>query len=467
MAKKRKKTKLNKQNANNQRKYYLYTDGSCDNLSGYGEGGYAYALLDENMKIIKQFSKGALGVTNNQMELKAIIEGCKAVPTESADVVIRSDSQYALNVLSGQWKAKANVKLIAEHKINAKRLILHYDWVKGHNGNKFNELVDHLANSEMMKQKALIEPQKSITKPTSAPKSVDVVPQFYVYATSIYNYGAGYAYIVVDEYNRIVKKDAALVHSNYIGVLRAVIEGCKAIPDDNVNVAVISDNEYGINVLSGKWTAKKHFELIQQQLNNEKRFANIIYKRARRDKIRLKETILLASRVLATSMSRSSKAYDEIQEPDNVVYDIEPVVKSYNVAFSAIFDSNNKSKIYCYYAFNNTLTGELISGHFVKILEKGCELDKNMVQTLALTILMKAFEQIPDDAEVNIYSKDCYAFLLEVFGKDESKSFAYDPYIVSMLRYTKSGETRIVHVENSHKGRLDYAIEKESKKIDG
>lgn len=130
-------------------KYLLYTDGSCDNLSAYREGGYAYVILDQKKNIIKSFAKGTLNTTNNIMELMAIIEGCKAIPEDNAEVVICSDSQYALNVLSGKWTAHVNRALIDEHKINKKRLRLQYNWIKGHCGNKFNDMADLLAETEL------------------------------------------------------------------------------------------------------------------------------------------------------------------------------------------------------------------------------------------------------------------------------------------------------------------------------
>ena len=53
-------------------KYEAYTDGSCDNLSPYGEGGSAYIILKDGI-IIKESKKGFVGTTNNRMEMLAII----------------------------------------------------------------------------------------------------------------------------------------------------------------------------------------------------------------------------------------------------------------------------------------------------------------------------------------------------------------------------------------------------------
>lgn len=130
-------------------KYSLYTDGSCDNLSARREGGYAYIILDEKKNVIKSFSKGAINTTNNIMELAAIIEGCKAIPEDNAEVTIFSDSQYALNVLSGKWSAHTNNAIVDSHKPNKSRLRLQYKWMKGHCGNKFNDMADLLAETEL------------------------------------------------------------------------------------------------------------------------------------------------------------------------------------------------------------------------------------------------------------------------------------------------------------------------------
>ena len=49
-------------------KYEAYTDGSCDNISPYGEGGSAYIILKDGV-IIKESKKGFVGTTNNRMDV--------------------------------------------------------------------------------------------------------------------------------------------------------------------------------------------------------------------------------------------------------------------------------------------------------------------------------------------------------------------------------------------------------------
>jgi ribonuclease HI len=130
-------------------KYLLYTNGSCDNYSIRKEGSYAYVILDYKKNVVKSFSKGVLKTTSSIMELTAIIEGCKAIPDDKSEVVIYSNSQYALNVLSGKWQAHVNRSLINDHDVNKKRLRLKYNWIKAKCGNKFNDAASLLAETEL------------------------------------------------------------------------------------------------------------------------------------------------------------------------------------------------------------------------------------------------------------------------------------------------------------------------------
>ena len=93
----------------------LYTDGSS--LGNPGGGGWASILkYGDKQKII---SGGQKKATNNQMELKAVLEGLKALKSP-CEVELFSDSKYVLDGLSkyifnwqkNNWKTstKANVK---------------------------------------------------------------------------------------------------------------------------------------------------------------------------------------------------------------------------------------------------------------------------------------------------------------------------------------------------------------------
>ncbi len=139
--------------------YIAYSDGSCNNLSPYGEGGAAYVILDSQRNLVKQNSKGFVGVTNNKMELMAILSAVAAVPSGST-LVIYTDSQYCIQVLTNKANAnnftRPNANVIRQYFNYASRLkTVRFEWVKGHNGDEFNEMVDALAQSRTEEMRAI------------------------------------------------------------------------------------------------------------------------------------------------------------------------------------------------------------------------------------------------------------------------------------------------------------------------
>jgi ribonuclease HI len=130
--------------------YEAWTDGSCNNLSPYGEGGSAYVIL-KNGLLVHEAKYGCIGTSNNRMEMLAIISAINWIP-EGSSITIYSDSQYAINVFSGKWKAKSNTDLVRLYDTVAARVSkICFKWVKGHAGTKWNEYVDQLASSETIR----------------------------------------------------------------------------------------------------------------------------------------------------------------------------------------------------------------------------------------------------------------------------------------------------------------------------
>ena len=109
-------------------------------------GAYAYVILQDG-KLKHKFSKKIEHETNNRAEIKAILYGVQSIP-DNSEVEVFSDSQYALGVLSGRYKAKKNPDLVSKYKkvVAEKNISVSYNWVRGHNGNKWNELCDQLCN---------------------------------------------------------------------------------------------------------------------------------------------------------------------------------------------------------------------------------------------------------------------------------------------------------------------------------
>ena len=132
----------------------MYTDGACRGNPGPGGWG-AYITCEGS---IKEIFGGKLGVTNNQMELCAAIEGLAALK-ESCNVELFTDSKYVMDGITQwihNWK-KNNWRTAAKKDVKNKELWQRLDelinfhqvqwhWVKGHSGDPGNEMADLLAN---------------------------------------------------------------------------------------------------------------------------------------------------------------------------------------------------------------------------------------------------------------------------------------------------------------------------------
>lgn len=125
-------------------KFQLYTDGGYSMSADFG--AFAYVILQDG-ELLHRYAEKIEHETNNRAEIKAIMYGVQALP-DNSEVEVFSDSQYALGVLSGRYRAKKNPDLVEEYKrmVVGKGIKASYTWVRGHNGNKWNELCDQLCN---------------------------------------------------------------------------------------------------------------------------------------------------------------------------------------------------------------------------------------------------------------------------------------------------------------------------------
>ena len=122
----------------------VYTDGSCFPNPG-GPGASAFAILRHHRqrKPIKASAYAFRPTTNNRAETIAVLEALKVVDL-SKKTVIFTDSKYVKNILNGRWRAQANLDLWEQIRELVEGRNVHAEWVKGHNGNKWNEYVDRL-----------------------------------------------------------------------------------------------------------------------------------------------------------------------------------------------------------------------------------------------------------------------------------------------------------------------------------
>jgi len=130
------------------KKVLLFSDGSS--LGNPGPGGWCALLrYGEHEKILKGSEPHT---TNNRMELRAVIEGLRALK-EPCEVWLYSDSSYVVNAIKEwlpKWRAKGFkgvknpdlwqefIEVSAPHRLNP-------HWVRGHSGHRENELCDTIA----------------------------------------------------------------------------------------------------------------------------------------------------------------------------------------------------------------------------------------------------------------------------------------------------------------------------------
>lgn len=126
----------------------IYTDGSC--LDNPGFGGWAYILSYQGHEKVG-FGAQA-NTTNNQMELRAIIEALKALkePCEIAlytdsNLMVQSINEWLEGWVKKDFKGKKNVPLWKEYLHAAKPHKITAFWLKAHNGHELNERCDELA----------------------------------------------------------------------------------------------------------------------------------------------------------------------------------------------------------------------------------------------------------------------------------------------------------------------------------
>ena len=133
----------------------VYTDGACS--GNPGPGGWAWAIAPSGER---HDSGGERQTTNQRMELVAVLNALRVLGGESSTIEVVSDSQYVVKCFNEAWwegwirrgwknsqrQPVANrdlweplIRLVREHGH------VTFRWVRGHNGDPMNDLVDGLA----------------------------------------------------------------------------------------------------------------------------------------------------------------------------------------------------------------------------------------------------------------------------------------------------------------------------------
>ena len=149
----------------------IYTDGSClGNGKSINSGGYGVIVLDNDEKLLYNYSKKSENTTNNREELKAILYcmlnfGTKVNPDEFQTTIpiVYSDSAYCVNTFNEwmfNWAKNGWIKSDKKTPENLDLIQAYYDWyqkgyridlrkIKGHAGHQWNEMADALATGKL------------------------------------------------------------------------------------------------------------------------------------------------------------------------------------------------------------------------------------------------------------------------------------------------------------------------------
>lgn len=132
----------------------MYTDGSgtvSSNVAGIGVviEGAPFGTVELGECI-------GLG-SNNVAELTAIFRGLQEIPDRNRQIIVRSDSEYAIGSLTKNWNSKANRELILNIRedIAWRKGLVSFEHVRGHVGIPGNERADQLANQGRLKGSSL------------------------------------------------------------------------------------------------------------------------------------------------------------------------------------------------------------------------------------------------------------------------------------------------------------------------
>lgn len=134
--------------------WIAYTDGAC--TGNPGPAGSGTIVIAPGGKIQESYAYLGEG-TNNVAELTAILKALQATPKDEP-LVVHTDSQYAIGVLSKGWKAKANGALIEQIRKELQGRGVRFVYVPGHAGVPLNERADELAREAIRTRRSHTDP---------------------------------------------------------------------------------------------------------------------------------------------------------------------------------------------------------------------------------------------------------------------------------------------------------------------
>ena len=137
----------------------VFTDGSCEGNPGRGGWGFVWV---EDDQIVEERCGSDADTTNNRMELTALIEALRVLPSD-VEITVYSDSQLCVktvNEWAAGWEARgwkrktgpiANLELVKQFYVLARaRPGVRIEWIKAHDGSRWNEYADALASRYLL-----------------------------------------------------------------------------------------------------------------------------------------------------------------------------------------------------------------------------------------------------------------------------------------------------------------------------
>lgn len=136
----------------------IHTDGSC--RSNPGPGGWGAILRAPKIKKQKKLMGAHPETTNNRMEMMAAVGALRFLRNKGkCKVELYTDSQYLKKGMTEWmrgWKRR-NFQTSTGSPVKngdlwkvldelSKQHDITWNWVRGHNGDKYNEIADRLAN---------------------------------------------------------------------------------------------------------------------------------------------------------------------------------------------------------------------------------------------------------------------------------------------------------------------------------
>jgi ribonuclease HI len=125
--------------------YVAHTDGACLG-NPEGPGGWAAVVETADVPAPWLLFGHLSSTSNNRAEALGILAALEWIPSGSR-LALFSDSELSVRILQGRYKAKANPDIwsVIFRVKDEKRLMVAPEWVRGHAGDRGNELADRLS----------------------------------------------------------------------------------------------------------------------------------------------------------------------------------------------------------------------------------------------------------------------------------------------------------------------------------